>query len=253
MKHLTRILTIALLGSVVFTGCKDDDDPDNVITPNTDRTVAIEVEAHWGANSFDMTSTYTDDSGTLIKFDDIRMYMSNFKVMDMGGTMTGDFPDAVLFDASQGPTTYTLGTVNAMHVHMVSGYIGLDSLTNHADPMLAAAPLNDATMHWGWNPMAGYKFVRIEGVADTNGDNTIDTSDSPFVYHLATDALYTPISFMVHADIDPGETKTYHLEVDVQQIIDGVDIANNLDTHTNNNMALAQDLMDNIALSISVQ
>jgi hypothetical protein len=254
MKIATRILLAAVVvASMSTTGCKNDDDDDDNVIPNTSRTLALEVEAHWGANSFDINSTYMDDYGTMIKFTDIRMYLSNMKAMDMAGNMTGDFPDAILYDAAQGPMNHTLGTVSAMHVHMVNAHVGLDSITNHQDPMLAQPPLNDATMHWGWSPMAGYKFAVIEGVADTDNSGTIDAADQAFIYHLATDALYTPFSMMAHTDINEGETKTLHIEVDVEKIIDGIEVASNLDTHTTNEPALAQQLMSNIAGSIGIQ
>lgn len=36
--------------------------------------------------------------------------------------------------------------------------VGVPFETNHADPLLAAPPLDDTTMHWHWR--SGYKFLR---------------------------------------------------------------------------------------------
>lgn len=67
--------------------------------------------------------------------------------------------------------------------------IGIDSITNHADPAQYAAnhPLapKDPDMHWGW--AAGYKFIVIEG---QNGPDMI----YDFQLHAFGDHLYTHVS-----------------------------------------------------------
>jgi len=132
-------------------------------------------------------------------------------------------------------------------------FIGIDSVRNHNDPMLAPAPLNNAAMHWGWNPTAGYKFAVIEGRVDSDGNGVIDGADDIFQYHLATDPLRTEVVLEPDVDIFPGETFNMKVEIDMQQILTNVDVKNNLDTHTNNEPALAAQLMSNLAAAISVE
>lgn len=48
--------------------------------------------------------------------------------------------------------------------HTLQFSIGVPERLNHADPMRAAAPLNDTIMHWHWR--SGYKFMRA-GIAGT--------------------------------------------------------------------------------------
>lgn len=45
----------------------------------------------------------------------------------------------------------------------ISFVIGVPFALNHADPLMAEAPLNDSAMHWHWR--SGYKFLRA-GFAD---------------------------------------------------------------------------------------
>ncbi|MEJ6492986.1 MAG: hypothetical protein QNL60_11080, partial [Flavobacteriales bacterium] len=74
-------------------------------------------------------------------------------------------------------------------------------------------------MHWGWNP--GYKFVTIEGFADTIADG-IDNFDKSFFFHLGTDFLFRSktISAVDWVDVDANKSKTT-LKLDVKAILDG--------------------------------
>ncbi|MEL7187830.1 MAG: MbnP family copper-binding protein, partial [Pseudomonadota bacterium] len=71
----------------------------------------------------------------------------------------------------------TLATNNAVRVTLPAGdyagvqfTVGVPFDLNHANPLLAGAPLNDAAMHWHWR--SGYKFLRA-GVASEAGDTWI--------------------------------------------------------------------------------
>jgi len=56
-------------------------------------------------------------------------------------------------------TNFSLhGTVPAGDYRGLQFEIGVPFDRNHADPLLATAPLDDAAMHWHWR--AGYKFLR---------------------------------------------------------------------------------------------
>lgn len=57
------------------------------------------------------------------------------------------------------------GTVEAIEPVALRFTLGVPFALNHANPLRATAPLNDAAMHWHWR--SGYKFMRA-GVTTKN-------------------------------------------------------------------------------------
>ncbi|MCB0793479.1 MAG: hypothetical protein KDB88_01980, partial [Flavobacteriales bacterium] len=141
---------------------KDDPEPPTTTTP-TMATIRMGFEFLNGMNDYQLGEQLTDSAGNAMKFDKVRFYASNVELMDMDGNEMAHFHDTYMLAEVGGSNSWTLGDVDPGHIHMLRFNVGLDSLTNHQDPTLAEAPLNDATMHWGWNPAAGYKFIVIEG------------------------------------------------------------------------------------------
>lgn len=248
-KFLFSLATAA----VVLTGCKKDEDP----PPDHDHggatataTVELDFGFHYGANDFDLANTYNDGAGRAVQFTAIKFYISNIGLVDDGGAEVASFPDTyLLLDAATPEVSYTLGQVTGAHIHEAYFNLGLDSATNHADPTLAAAPLNDPNMHWAWNPAAGYKFLLVEGRVDDDGDGVVDMSDPTFTYHCATDDLLTGDVLDFHADITAGATLSKHVEVQVDVLMTGIDAAAN-------GMGMGADpvcatLMQNLATAIT--
>lgn len=239
--------------AVVFTGCKKDEDPpadhDHGGTAAT-ATVELDFGFHYGAADFDLANTYTDGNGHAVQFTAIKFYMSDIHFVDDGGAAVAEFHDTyLLLDAATPEVTHTLGQVTGVHIHEAHVSLGLDSATNHADPTLAEAPLNDPSMHWAWNPAAGYKFLLLEGRVDDDGDGVVDASDPTFTYHCATDDLLTEDVLDFHADIVAGATLSKHVEIQVDVLMTGIDVV-----ATPVGMgaeAVNQALMQNLAAAIS--
>jgi len=217
-----QLMALAL-GAVAFSSCKKDEpeifDP-APIEEMEDRSFTMEIEHAWGDQTFDMDANY-ELSGIAVKFTDFKFYMSNLKaIADMGATMES-FDKTVLVDASQ-PFAAALGDVEMSHVHMLDFAIGLDEVANHAeDPASLEAPLNDISMHWNWNPMAGYKFILIEGFYDSDGDNE---PDEFFAFHVAKDTSFREGSIEIHQDID-DEGNTVVFSIDYAAFFNGISFA----------------------------
>ena len=243
----TYNLIMALSLAAAFTACKKDDPaPTAPVNPTpTDASIKLEFEFMNGMMPFASGDTLVDSANRKVIFDKVRFYASNAHLLDMGGNEVAHYEDVyMLVDAANPTNLFDLGTVSPGHIHEVAFNVGLDSLTNHADPMTAAAPLNDATMHWGWSPAAGYKFIVMEGRVDTDGNGTVDPGVDAFVYHIATDALLGEKVLMVHTDVTAGNTTTFAVHVDMAGVAGQVDVLNNLDTHTSNNIPLAIQMRD---------
>lgn len=247
-KHLAFLVAASAL--VAITGCKkDDEEDDDDSHVHHHGVIELALNYFFGVTPFDMNDEYSDSQGTKIKFDRVQFYLSNISFMDMNMNMAESYPDVYLLgDASVNPQTWEIGEAEEGHLHMMRFYTGLDSTTNHADPTLADAPLNDASMHWGWNPSAGYKFVVLEGQYDSDADNIVD---APFVYHMATDVLLRTSTLMVHTDIVEGQHAHIHVNMDLEKMISGIDVASTPDTHTSDHFAVAEAIMDSTAVAYS--
>jgi uncharacterized repeat protein (TIGR04052 family) len=66
------------------------------------------------------------------------------------------------------------GTTTAKSISAVRFVVGVPFSQNHANPLLADAPLNDSAMHWHWR--SGYKFLRAG----------VTTGDDSFWLHLGS-------------------------------------------------------------------
>ncbi len=60
-----------------------------------------------------------------------------------------------------------VGTVPAGDYDGLEFEVGVPFTWNHADPLTAAPPLDDSTMHWHWR--SGYKFMRAGFETDDDG------------------------------------------------------------------------------------
>ena len=229
-KHLLiGTMMMAALGA-----CKKEDDPaSDTPTPATPK-ISLEFAFMNGPLPFDLANNLLADSaGRLVSFNNVRFYASHTRLDDMGGNELQYYADRfMLVDAANSTNTFELGPSFDGHVHMVHFNVGLDSLTNHQDPMTAPAPLNDATMHWGWNPMAGYKFIVLEGQWDSNGNDLIDANDDPFAYQIATDDLLGSKSIMSHMDVFADSDATLSVHIDMAQVAQGWAISDHPDSHT---------------------
>ena len=217
---------------LVLAACKDDDDNDNDNGTPDDHNhdghgeVALSINHYVGNDAYSPDSSYSNIGGTTVKISRIEYYLSNFVAYGMTMDDTDELDKFLLVSPEE--NYYELGDVELGHVQMMELIVGLDSITNHQDPTEAEEPLNDANMHWGWNPDAGYKFLVVGGQYDSNNSGAIDASDEYFSYHVATDAMRTMTSITgIHMDNDHDNVNTINLKVDIRDVFDGVDIAGN--------------------------
>ncbi len=108
---------------------------------------------------------------------DLRLYVSNVQLVDTAGEsydvrFATEMPwqnDAVAYvdledgaGACQNGTPdmsgYVLGVANTREYQGLRFTIGVPFRLNHANPLTAKPPLDDADMHWHWR--SGYKFLR---------------------------------------------------------------------------------------------
>lgn len=223
----TNTLALLAITALGFSACKKDKEAEDDHQHDHSATLQARFDFVHGTNAFDINGTYTDGAGHAITFTTLKFYASDFVMKDDAGNTVASYAGkAVLADAANS-AAQTIGTMGHGHIHEVHFSLGLNSTMNHADPTIAAYPLNIPGMHWGWNPAAGYKFLNMEGHVDGNGDgDTVDPEDAAFTYHCATDALLREDHIHFHRDVDGG-TVVITAKVNVALLMTGLDLLAN--------------------------
>ncbi len=201
------------------------------------QTVTIEFEARLGDQPIDC-ETVVDG----LTMTDLRFYVDSPALLDPIGAATLRFQDIqlaeqdrwqhgdlALIDLENGkgacrngtPETNALliGTVPEGEYKGISFTVGVPFELNHADPLEAAPPLDDSTMHWHWR--SGYKFLRAG----------FETPNDGFWMHVGSagcDGTVGNITGCRHEnrimvmmfDYQPGDRIVF----DFQPLIDAVDL-----------------------------
>jgi len=116
--------------------------------------------------------------------------------------------------------TELTGTAGINEFDGVRFTIGVPFESNHANPLLAEAPLDDAAMHWHWR--SGYKFLRV-GVA---------TQSDSFWMHLGSTACEGTVQNItgcrspnrVTVKLASVSPNTNRINVDLSELFEGVDL-----------------------------
>ncbi len=134
-----------------------------------------------------------DNPGDVVQLTDLRFYVSEVQLLTADGELVDMLleadtlwqqTDLAFLDFENGLGHCDNGTSNVNS--FLRGYareqdyvglrftVGVPFERNHADPLLATAPLGEGAMHWHWR--AGYKFLRAG----------IQTADDGFWLHLGS-------------------------------------------------------------------
>ena len=240
------ILAVALFSAFTFTSCDKDDDETKCTNPEDNtKSVMLEFEFEMADAPFEYNTVY-DFNGVNVQFSDLRFYVSDIMLHDDAANMEM-IDGAVLVDAGASSNIFTIGETEFEHVHELHMSIGLNEVVNHEDPILAEAPLNDASMHWGWDPASGYKFIKTEVLVDLDDDGIPETATS---IHCATDGLKRDVMLDAHQDVE-GDHAHLLLKADIADIYAGVDFLNLTGTFGNTDLTNA--VADNLADAIEIE
>lgn len=203
----TLLITVLALG-LGLASCDNDE--------VTSRTVNLRVKAMNAGEVIQLTTDY-DVNGQVLNFDEFKFFLSDVSVRNSNNAVLANNSGNPLLVTTE-QTQFNIGETEAEDFQMLRFSLGLDSVTNHQDPLSAPAPLNDATMHWNWNPAAGYKFFRMEGTVD--GEN--------FVSHAAKDVLFRPnIEVSVGSVTMTDENVQIELVLELSDLLEGLPVPSN--------------------------
>lgn len=193
--------------------------------------VSLTFQPRVGAEAFDCAAAYTGVGSTAatIHITDFRLYVHDVALHQADGTLVPvtleqdglwqyqnvallDFENGAASCANGTPETNTtlVGTAPAGDYDGVVFKVGVPFELNHGDVAVAPSPLNLSAMFWNWN--GGYKFLRVDSLAEgapmafnlhlgstgclddgNGGVSSCDRPNRPEVALTGFDPLTTPI------------------------------------------------------------
>jgi uncharacterized repeat protein (TIGR04052 family) len=218
-----RLASGFLLGICLFCG---------VACPASRTPVNLEFSATWAGQPLHCGESE-------LSLTDLRFFVSDVVLMDSAGVeyplfLTEDErwqrDGIALIDLENGEGACVNGT-QEMHTELsgtaetsdfdgIRFTIGVPFESNHANPLLAEAPLDDAAMHWHWR--SGYKFLRA-GVA---------TRSDSFWMHLGSTACEGTVRNIsacrfpnrVTVELRSFSLNKNRIDVDLSELFEGVDL-----------------------------
>lgn len=244
-----KIFALALMAAfaLTFTACEEEDNTPGVEEGTLDMMFEYTVDGQ----PFDTTTVYSIN-GTAVTFKYANFYVGGIELMPEEGDAIPVEGKYLLVTPDAGMQEVT--TVPAGHYHMVKFFVGVDPQTNSQseddftsrdadDPLSIQFP----AMHWNWN--SGYRFLRVDGQVDTDGDGEVDES---MAFHLGTANMLQDVTLTAHKDVEQG-SNMLHMEFDLAQLLAGIDLPADHVTHTMNNPELAAAVRDNIPGAIRMK
>lgn len=246
ISHFSWAVLLALGSSLIFSACSKDDDE-----PAGQATVGMEFNYLVNGMAFDTAQLY-DINGTAVKFTIAQFYVGGIVIADISGEETTLEGKYLLVKPNAG--LQEVGKMKPGHAHEVKFFIGVGPTENNQtetdftsrkadDPLSVQFP----AMHWSW--LTGYRFIRVDGKVDTNGDGT---PDETMAFHIGTDPFLTNLQFTAHKDLKDGMNHL-NFKFDLARLFDGIDLSKDYVTHTGNNPELAERFRANLTKAIQYE
>jgi len=215
--YLTFLAALALL----TTSCKKETHAP--VTPTATADLQMKISLVNDHSHVNMDQTFTDGMGNSIQFTGLKFFVGHVHIKGHENDVIAAYHDHFLFDA-RANNTFHLGPIPVEHIHELHFNLGLDEEACMHDPATAGAPFNTPDMHFG---EMGYCFLNMEGRVDTNGDGIFDEQDQPFQLHCGSPEMLRQLMLNVHQDLVAGSTTTLSLELDIADLLSGIDLLNN--------------------------
>jgi len=232
---LLKTLTVVLVSSLFFTSCVEETPPE----------VSLHFTPKVGTEDFAMNQTFTINN-VATSFSQVYFYVHDVTLKGASGTEDQLFDQYFLISANQ--STYELGAVEEGTITGIDFNVGVDAVSNaqteeafttrSADDPLAQ---QDPSMHWTW--ATGYRFIRIEGLVDTDGDGV---PEEPFARHLGKNEMLRAISLTTSKEIT-GDAVELMIMFDLAKFLEGSDLIGTATIH-----GMDANMMDMVQAGFSV-
>lgn len=245
MKTIKLIVALTLLSSLAMISCKKDSNEPEKARLN------IQFDFNVAGNALEFDKLY-EINGATVSFEAANFYMGGISFTQDNNQII-ELTDQYLL-AGIGNIASLNSAVDVSDINNIKFFIGVDPVTNAQTEMdftsrPASDPLSikDPSMHWSWS--TGYKFLRVDGKVDTDGDGVVET---PIAYHLGSDSMLKNFDIPTGKTLKSGENNLV-FAFDLASFFNGVDLKTEIDTHTGNNLPLAEKLRDNLGSAISIE
>jgi hypothetical protein len=191
--------SLALLGLLSFSACKDKESPrlPNTINPlDTLTNFSGLVVPSTGTLQFHMnylydnaaiqfgTKYYTNAAGDTFTINELRHYLSNVTLSKVGGGEVNLGNYALLNARDLSAQSFTISNVPAGNYNKISFLLAVDSAKNHGG--LQEGALDPAWgMFWTWS--TGYIFFRINGNTTTGTNFSFDLGGDENIARVKND------------------------------------------------------------------
>lgn len=223
MKFQLKNIAIAVVATLAFTSCSNDDTIANNVSGNGN--LKLEFDNVYGDADFAFNTEYTNSNGEKIKANNAIYIVSNIVLTkEVGSTYSVPKNESYFFvnEANAASTIINLPNIPAGNYTKIKFGIGVDQEQFNTGVDGQGTMWSDAQalgMTWSW--AAGYKFVKFEGTVtrntQTDANYRVHTGKTGDVYNYAEVSLNFPDQALVRTSLTPQ----VHIMADLKTIVDG--------------------------------
>jgi hypothetical protein len=223
MKFQLKNIAIAVVATLAFTSCSNDDTIADNVSGNGN--LKLEFDNIYGDADFAFNTEYTNSNGEKIKVNNAIYIVSNIVLTkEDGSTYSIPKNESYFFvnEANAASTIINLPNIPAGNYTKIKFGIGVDQEQFNSGVDGQGTMWSDAQalgMTWTW--AAGYKFIKFEGTVTTNtqtdANYRVHTGKTGDVYNYSEVNLDFPDQALVRTSITP----LVHIMADLKTIVDG--------------------------------
>jgi hypothetical protein len=101
-----------------------------------------------------------------------------------------------------------------------------------------------------WDAWQSYIFAKIEGSMDKDGDGIFETG---ITLHTGGNDAFTPMKFVKSVPISSNKTTTVNFELNVNELVKGIDLATVNSSHQVGDVATMKIIMGNFPTALTVK
>lgn len=183
---MKRGILLLFACTLFFSSCKEQTSPPTIVDS---QTTSLEIQMNYTFNNgtLEFGEQLFNTGSNMVSFSNIQYYISGLELRKADGSWQYIGGHHLVKSTKTGPALISYSNVPKGQYDGIRFLIGVDSLSNHADPALwpndhPLSVLVGGVMHWSWN--SGYIFIKVEGEYDE-----ISGTRAGFSYHIGRDDL----------------------------------------------------------------
>ena len=186
------------------------------------KELVLQLSHKYGEDSFSLNQDYLTDEQVPVRFSRLEYYL-NINGFSLTSGETIDLDESYIL-VNTNEIYYSLGAHEVSNIDSLLFHIGVQPELNHEDPALWSndhplAP-QSPSMHWGW--IAGYRFMAIEGMLDTDNNGVMETI---LQYHPVDDKYYTPVVLLANT-VEEEDKITIYVDVNYDKMFEAIGVSN---------------------------